>query len=95
MLPAGDQVVVAAVDGPQAVGQQRAADQIGQVGTIGMGLGDLDLLENELEVMPHEVDHQIAPFLVTNINSRFSSKYLEHPVMLSAQRTTPLAAGTA
>ena len=52
-----DQVVVAAVDGAQAEGRPRMLGRKRRRSLAGgIALGDLDLIENEVEIAPDELD---------------------------------------
>jgi hypothetical protein len=53
----GHQVVVAAVDGAQAKWHLAVGQQVDQAGAIGVGFGDEDLLEDELQVGLAEIGH--------------------------------------
>ena len=51
-----DQVVIAAVDGTQAEGHANIRQDIDQILAGGIALGDLDLIQNKVEIAPDELD---------------------------------------
>ena len=57
----GHQVVVAAIHGTQAERHLAVGQQVDQAGAIGMGFGDEDLLEDELQVRLAEICHFNCP----------------------------------
>ncbi|MNO49584.1 hypothetical protein D3C76_399390 [compost metagenome] len=57
----GHQVVEAAVHGAQAERHLAIGQQIDEVGALGVGFGDKDLLEDELQVRLAEIGHFNCP----------------------------------